>query len=456
MKRNSVVAAAAVAASLASSIVVPAAHAQATTQLPAVKTSASNKVPECATPGRMMAMISERNKSLDPRYADIATAYMRHGEAIGVRWDYAFFQMILETGSLAYKRGNGKPGDVKPSQNNFAGLGATGGGEPGEKFASIDDGVRAHLQHLQMYSGETVENPVAERTRNVQQWGVLTSWQKGFKRPITFADVAGKWAPGSRGYVGDMKSIASDFYDDFCNKADPRPDMVREARVGGGTPTRTAKTAKAETVDYARQANERARAEGSGARSSLGAKAVGSAKASAAPAAPSAPSATTAGFKVLNEQAEAAPAVEKPGEILAEIPAENPTAKPIQIAAAAAMAAPGAAVKGAKAQPPSKAAATPAATAAAVGLAKPPATPQAATPTKCRVFTASYGGQKAVIIRASADSFTNFTVLDVNDGQETREVEAYISTYAKGGQKVGAFSSSNAALEEAFKLCPEG
>ena len=47
-------------------------------------------------------------------------------------------------------------------------------------------------------------------------------------------------------------------------------------------------------------------------------------------------------------------------------------------------------------------------------------------------------------------------MLDVNEGQEAREIEAYISAYAKGGQKVGDFSNSNAALDKAFQLCPEG
>ena len=167
--------------------------------------AATNAVPECATPGRLMAYLAERNPKLDPRFAGIATAYMRHGEQLGLRWDYAFFQMILETGSLTYTRDGTKPGDVKPKQNNFAGLGATGNGEPGETFPSVDDGVKAHLQHLAMYSGERVEEPVAERTRKVQEWGVLTSWQKGFKRPITFADLAAKWAPGSRGYASNVE-----------------------------------------------------------------------------------------------------------------------------------------------------------------------------------------------------------------------------------------------------------
>mgnify|MGYP003348328964 CR=1 FL=1 len=91
--------------------------------------------------------------------------------------------------------------------------------------------------------------------------------------------------------------------------------------------------------------------------------------------------------------------------------------------------------------------------AAAAAAAVPPKSQPAA---KCRVWTASYGGQKSVIIRSNADQLVNFTVLDVNEGQENRETEAYISAYAKGGQKIGDFSNQGSALEKAFQLCPEG
>ena len=84
--------------------------------------------------------------------------------------------MIIETGSLTYRNGN-RSGDVKPAQNNFAGLGATGGGETGESFKDIATGVRGHIEHLLLYAGQRVDNPVAERTRKVQEWNVLTPWQ---------------------------------------------------------------------------------------------------------------------------------------------------------------------------------------------------------------------------------------------------------------------------------------
>ena len=75
---------------------------------------------------------------------------------------------------------------------------------------------------------------------------------------------------------------------------------------------------------------------------------------------------------------------------------------------------------------------------------------------KCRVWTASYGGQKALIIRSLVDKVVNYTVLDVNEGAEKREAEAFISAYAKEGKIAGEFSSQAQALDKAFELCPEG
>ncbi|MES1179613.1 MAG: hypothetical protein ABUL43_00285, partial [Hyphomicrobium sp.] len=81
--------------------------------------------------------------------------------------------------------------------------------------------------------------------------------------------------------------------------------------------------------------------------------------------------------------------------------------------------------------------------------------PSGVKPT-CKVWTASYGGGHSVIIRARADAQDNYTVLDVNEGSEQREADAYIAAYAKGGQKVGEFSNPSQALDKAFELCPDG
>ena len=77
---------------------------------------------------------------------------------------------------------------------------------------------------------------------------------------------------------------------------------------------------------------------------------------------------------------------------------------------------------------------------------------------KCKVWTASYGGQRAVIIKANATGTgtVNYTVLDVTEANEKREVDAYIAAYAKGGEKVASFPTQNKALNKAFELGPEG
>ncbi|MDX2257338.1 MAG: glucosaminidase domain-containing protein [Hyphomicrobiaceae bacterium] len=428
------VAAAALAAS-AFSLSATASHAA---ELPAILAEGNNTVPECATPGRLTAFLAARNARLDARYRDLAVHYMRHGESLGIRWDIAFFQMLLETGNLTYT------GDVDPEQNNFAGLGATGSGVKGESFSDVATGVRAHLEHVTMYSGRRVENAVAERTRNVQAWGVLTKWQKSFDRPLTFADLARKWAPGSKGYARDVAKISSDFYDDYCRKPDPHPEMLAAARGDGTRPAATAAVTKPDaseagsSADLAAAALARAKAEAAD-RATPVAQAPAATKPQAAPAA----TAPTATATAATPEPPAAP-----GPKVTVLNSTEPAAPPAGAATGpdkeqkVAMAA--GAATGATAAP-----------AADKSAAEKPKGDKAASG-KCRVWTASYGGAKAIIIKAMSDGVANYTVLDVNAGREQREADAYIAAYAKGGTKIAEFSSPSAALDKAFELCPEG
>lgn len=64
----------------------------------------------------------------------------------GVRGDIEFAQACKETGNFNFK------GDVKCTQNNFQGLGATGGGNPGYTFPDIETGILAGAQHLKTYA----------------------------------------------------------------------------------------------------------------------------------------------------------------------------------------------------------------------------------------------------------------------------------------------------------------
>ena len=418
-----------VRAALSAAVLLAAGSAQAG-ELPAIKATGANAVPACVTPGRLAAFVEARNSKLDPRFGKIAVEYMRHGEDLGLRWDYAFFQMLVETGNLGFQR------DVKPKQNNFAGLGATGNGEPGESFPDVSTGVRAHLQHVMLYAGLTVENPVAERTRKVQEWGILKPGQKGLTRPVTFQDLTIRWSPGDRNYARTIDGVAQKFFADVCPQADPKPEQVAEARKGRTGEVASAKSvapppmadaAKVASVDTAKPALERAKTDAT--RSSLGAKSLAPAAEAARPASEPtvmASAAAAPSFKVLNPQ--------KPEE-----PA--PAATPSTAASAAATA------------PPAKVEQT----AAAAGAAKATTAPlKPSEAGKCRVWTASYGGQKAIIIKAPAGPLTHYTVLEVNAGTEKREADAYIAVYARGGQAIAEFASQEQALDKAFDLCPEG
>lgn len=408
-----------------------------------------------------MSYVRQRNPKFDPKFEAVASEYMRHGEELHVRWDYAFFQMLLETGYLAYG------GDVKPDQNNFAGLGATGKGARGERFKDVSTGARAHIEHLLMYSGEHVENPVAERTRNIQEWNVLTSWQKSIDGPITFTQLAKKWAPTSRRYAVDIETIATRFFDGVCKEADPQPELVAEIR---GTAVKTASAeapAKTRGLEAQKRALDAAKAEGTTGRSSLGAPPAaedqGAAKLPAKGASEVAAVAPDAKAKTQTA------AMSPPLTLLNAAPTPPAETQVSMEAEQAAVAAPAAGnSKGAKAI---EVAALPGAIKDAGKIekktektdkpdkaekAEKKAAPSTAASGKCRVWTASYGGSKAIIIKATQDKTTNYTVLDVNDGSEKREADAYINAYAKGGQSVGEFQSQSQALEKAFELCPEG
>lgn len=74
--------------------------------------------------------------------------YIEEAEAEGVKAEVAFAQTMKETGWLKFG------GDASIEQFNFAGIGTTGGGEPGNSFPDVRTGVRAQIQHLKAYATE--------------------------------------------------------------------------------------------------------------------------------------------------------------------------------------------------------------------------------------------------------------------------------------------------------------
>lgn len=74
--------------------------------------------------------------------------YIEEAEAEGVRGEVAFAQTMKETGWLQFG------GDASIEQYNFAGLGTTGEGVPGNSYPDVRTGVRAQIQHLKAYATE--------------------------------------------------------------------------------------------------------------------------------------------------------------------------------------------------------------------------------------------------------------------------------------------------------------
>jgi hypothetical protein len=198
--------------------------------LPEIRSGLDNEVPNCVRSADLMAFVNNRNRELrpprriNPRFSQIADVYRRigvcvqkvEGKCVGVRWDFAFFQTLIETNYLIFRKPDGSPSGVSPEDNNFAGLGATVPGKPGERFKDIETGVLAHLQHVVMYSGEKVLNPVAQRTRAVESYIIAKMNKLG--RPVTFADLVTEWTGTDRStYSSDIQRTATRFADMYCS-----------------------------------------------------------------------------------------------------------------------------------------------------------------------------------------------------------------------------------------------
>jgi N-acetylmuramoyl-L-alanine amidase len=95
---------------------------------------------------QLQIFLKNNNENALVKFPDIAKLYREEAAIEGVNYDIAFCQMCVETGFLRFGD------DIKPEQNNFAGLGTIGGGSEAASFESARIGVRAHVQHLKAYA----------------------------------------------------------------------------------------------------------------------------------------------------------------------------------------------------------------------------------------------------------------------------------------------------------------
>ncbi|MBU6229695.1 MAG: glucosaminidase domain-containing protein [Cyanobacteria bacterium REEB459] len=94
---------------------------------------------------QLMMFLKKVNEGALNQYRDLPKLYREEGAIEGVNHDLAFCQMLVETNSLTFG------GSLKPSQNNFGGIGSPTGGPEASSFPSARTGVRAQIQHLKAY-----------------------------------------------------------------------------------------------------------------------------------------------------------------------------------------------------------------------------------------------------------------------------------------------------------------
>jgi N-acetylmuramoyl-L-alanine amidase len=119
---------------------------------------------------QLQLFLRNNNESAIVQFPDLPKLYREEATIEGVNYDIAFCQMCLETAFLRFG------GDLKPEQNNFAGLGTIGGGAEVASFESARIGVRAQIQHLKAYASlePLVQGVVDPRFRFVTR-GIATS-----------------------------------------------------------------------------------------------------------------------------------------------------------------------------------------------------------------------------------------------------------------------------------------
>lgn len=142
-----------------------------------------------ATKKQAVAYIKQANPKvrLDCSVEELVDLYWQEAERENVRPDLALAQSLVETGTYAYG------GDVHHKQNNFCGLGTTGGGVKGASFKTPELGVRAHIQHLLAYTQKKrpqtkIVDPRYELAHNIRlERGLVDTWY----------GLNGTWAMGS-------------------------------------------------------------------------------------------------------------------------------------------------------------------------------------------------------------------------------------------------------------------
>lgn len=127
-----------------------------------------------------------KSKGAAQLFIDAADIYWKYGQKTGLRPEVLYAQAAKETAYGKYS------GNVIPEQHNFAGIKtAAASGDTTydhESFATADDGVRAHFNHMAAYVGTQPIGEVHARYHIV----LSTAWAGTIR---TVSQLGGRWAP---------------------------------------------------------------------------------------------------------------------------------------------------------------------------------------------------------------------------------------------------------------------
>lgn len=132
------------------------------------------------------------SKGAHERFINIADIYWEYGTKMNIRPEVLYAQAAKETNYGKYT------GNVVPEQNNWAGIktkSASGDKtEDHESFASAEDGVRAHFNHMAAYLGAHPSGQTHDRYEVV----MTAAWAGSIEY---VEELGGHWAPAlSYGY----------------------------------------------------------------------------------------------------------------------------------------------------------------------------------------------------------------------------------------------------------------
>jgi len=171
-------------------------------------------------PGTVQQWVDAITPHNPAQAAAIVAAYTTYGPQCGINYDLALAQACHESGWFTSAHW--------VNQFDPCGLGVTSDTVAGASFASMEDGIKAHYQHLSCYT-QTEDPPV------FATWGMLDprhDFHDGMPAVKDLVRDNRKWAVPGDGYADSIVAIANQVAGDTASPA--APPVVPPAQ--GGTP----------------------------------------------------------------------------------------------------------------------------------------------------------------------------------------------------------------------------